>query len=239
MTRPGLHGFGRFILIGLIAALAAVWTWTAPGDPRLSVLTPGETAVPVYVLDNGFHSDFVMPRAALTRHPGPLTDAVMALEPGDWILVGWGDAKFYVDQRPIAERLPDGARAFFAPGNASVLMLRPETQSPEQAFLPEGRRVLSLPPDAFDAMRARIEDSLDLSRGEPFVAATRPGDPVRFYGSHEPFSILHLCNHWAGELLHAAGLSIRPVRTLTSGEVGQTVDRARAERPDLYAPHNP
>lgn len=173
MKRPGLHGFGRFLLVAAIAALAALWTWTAPGDPGLARLKPGETPIPVYVLDNGFHSDLVLPRAALTAQPGPLTDAVMSLEPGDWILVGWGDAKFYVDQRPIAERLPDGARAFFAPGNASVLMLRPEAQHPEQGFLPEGRRVLQLSPAAVAAMRTRIENSLDLSRGAPFVAATR------------------------------------------------------------------
>ena len=231
MTRPGLHGFGRFLLVGLVAALAALWTWTTPGDPELSRLAPGETPVPVYVLDNGFHSDFVLPRAALTSQPGPLAEAVMALEPGDWILVGWGDAKFYVDQRPISERLPDGARAFFAPGNTSVLMLRPEAQHPEQGFLPEGRRVLRLSPAAVEAMRARIEASLDLSRGAPFVAAVRPGDPVRFYASREPFSILHLCNHWVGEVLHAAGLAIHPLRILTSAEIGRSVDRAQTPSP--------
>lgn len=231
MTRPGLHGFGRFLLVGVIAALAALWTWTLPGDPKLARLGPGETPVPVYILDNGFHSDLVLPRAALTAQPGPLADAVMSLAPGDWILVGWGDAKFYVDQRPIADRLPDGARAFFAPGNASVLMLRPEAQHPEQGFLPEGRRRLSLSPAAVAAMRTRIENSLDLSRGAPFVAATRPGDPVRFFASREPFSILHLCNHWLGEVLNAAGLSIHPLRTLTSAEIGRSVDRAQTSSP--------
>ncbi|CAN5417080.1 DUF2459 domain-containing protein [soil metagenome] len=225
-----MQGFGRFILVGVVGLLAALWTWTAPGDPRLWPLRAGEAGVPVYLLDNGFHTDMVAPRAALTATPGPLRDAIATLAPGDWVLIGWGDAKFYVDQSPISSRLPDGARAFFHPGNPSVLMLRPETVHPEQAFLPEGRRVLILSPAAFAGMRGRIETSLDLSRGAPYVAATRPGDPVRFFASRETFSILHLCNHWAGEVLNAAGLPIRPVQTVFSAEIGHTVDRAKLDR---------
>ena len=223
-----MRGLARFVIAGLIGALAALWTWTTPGDPGLS-LQPGEDGVAVYLLDNGFHTDMVVTRAALSETPGPLSDAVATLDAGEWILVGWGDAKFYVDQSPIGSRLPDGARAFFAPGNASVLMLRPETLPPEQAFLPDGRRRLLLSPAAFQAMRARIEASLDLSRGAPYVAATRPGDPVRFFASREPFSILHLCNHWAGEVLAAAGLPIRPVQTVFSSEIGRTADRAELD----------
>ena len=221
-----MRGLARFVIAGLIGALAALWTWTTPGDPGLS-LKAGEDGVAVYLLDNGFHTDMAVTRAALSETPGPLSDAVATLDAGEWILVGWGDAKFYVDQSPISSRLPDGARAFFAPGNASVLMLRPETLPPEQAFLPDGQRRLLLSPAAFQAMRARIEASLDLSRGAPYVAATRPGDPVRFFASREPFSILHLCNHWAGEVLAAAGLPIRPVQTVFSSEIGRTADRAQ------------
>lgn len=212
-------------LVGLILALA---TWVRPGALESANATGPD--VPVYVLDNGFHTDFVMPRAALASWPGPLKTAVDGLAPGDWILVGWGDAKFYVDQRPIGDRLPDGARAFFRPGgNPSVLMLRPETQAPEVAFLPEGRRRLVLSPAAFANLSARLEQSLDLSTGSPRVAATRPGDPARFFASSETFSILHLCNHWAAEVLNAGGLPIRPVWSITSGEVGATVDRQLAK----------
>ena len=215
------------LIAGLVGLLLALATWVRPGAPE----GPDATGldVPVHVLDNGFHTDFVMPRAALAFRPGPLKTAVDSLAPGDWILVGWGDAKFYVDQRPIGDRLPDGARAFFQPGgNPSVLMLRPETQPPEVAFLPEGRRRLVLSAPAFANVRARLERSLDVSTGAPRLAATRPGDPARFFASSEPFSILHLCNHWAAEVLNAGGLPIRPVWSITSGEVGATVDRRLA-----------
>ncbi len=215
------------LIAGLIGLALALLTWVRPGAaPAVDPIGPD---VPVYVLNNGFHTDFVMPRAVLAARPGPLKTAVDGLAPGDWVLVGWGDAKFYVDQRPIGDRLPDGARAFFRPGgNPSVLMLRPETQPPEVAFAPEGRRRLPLPAARFEGVRTRIERSLDLSTGAPRVAAIRPGDPARFFASVEPFSILHLCNHWAAEVLNAGGLPIRPLWSITSSEVGATVDRSRA-----------
>ncbi len=222
-------GIRGALLAGVMGALAALWTWTAPGDPALWPKPDSDPGVPVYLLDNGFHTDMVVRRAALAARPGPLAEAIATLGPGDWILIGWGDAKFYVDQSPIQSRLPDGARAFFHPGNPSVLMLRPETVAPEQAFLSEGRRRLVLSQAGFEAMDRRIGASLDLSTGKPRVAATRPGDPVRFFASHETFSVLHLCNHWAGEVLNAAGLPIRPVQTILSAEIGHTVDRAQRD----------
>jgi len=225
-----MHGFGRLILVAVLGLVAALWTWTRPGGPGLYPAAVGRPAVEAWLLDNGFHTDLVVPRAAFAGTSGPLTDAVDALGPGDWILIGWGDAKFYVDQRPIGDRLPDGARAFFAPGNPSVLMLRPETIHPERAFVPEGRRRILLSPEGFGGMRRRIENSLDLSTGVPRIAATRPGDPVRFYASRETFSVLHLCNHWTAEVLNAAGLPVRPARAITSAEIIASVDRASIDR---------
>ena len=227
-----MYGFGRLILVAVLGLVAALWTWTRPGDPALYPVAADQPAVEAWLLDNGFHTDLVVPRAAFAGTSGPLTDTVDTLGPGDWILIGWGDAEFYVDQRPIGDRLPDGARAFFAPGNASVLMLRPETLHPERAFLPEGRRRIRLSPAGFQGMRRRIQNSLDLSTVAPRIAATRPGDPVRFFASRETFSILHLCNHWTAEVLSAAGIPVRPARAITSAEIIASVDRASIDRAD-------
>lgn len=208
---------------GVIGLILALLTWVRPGLPA-AVQSSGPD-VEILVLDNGFHTDFVMPRAALAARPGPLRDALAGLAPGDRVRVGWGDARFYVDQAPISDRLPDGARAFFKPGgNPSVLMLRPETGDPTAAYAGEKVRILRLSAAAFEPMRARIERSLSLRDGAPYVGATRPGDPVRFFASTETFSILHLCNHWAAEVLNAGGLAIRPVWAILSSEIGASID---------------
>lgn len=216
-------------MVGLVAALL---TWTRPGATDGTATDP----VVIQVLDNGFHTDIAVPRAALERRGGPLAHAVQSLAPGDWILIGWGDANFYVDQRPISDRLPDGARAFLHPGNRSVLMLAPRAEDPRLTY-GEDSAALTLSRAAFNHLAARVEASLDLSNGRPRIAALRAGDDARFFASRETFSILHLCNHWTAGVLNAGGVAVRPVPAITSGEVMRSVraaERARKlDRPPL------
>ncbi|MNX92769.1 hypothetical protein D3C86_1249220 [compost metagenome] len=218
----------RFLIAALIGLVAALWTLTRPGDPALYPAAPGETGVMVYLLDNGFHTDLAAPRGALIEGGGPLAAATAGLAPGDWVLVGWGDATFYVDQSPIQGRLLDGARAFLRPGNPSVVMLDPVATDPARRFRPEDRRALILSSAGMAALRARIQASLATdAAGRPITAAARPGDDARFFESRETFWIGHLCNHWTADLLSAAGLPVRPVRAVTSGEVMRTAARGQ------------
>ncbi|MEN5364636.1 DUF2459 domain-containing protein [Brevundimonas intermedia] len=214
------------LLAALIGAIAALLTWTQPGD---APPTGAPDTLVVQVLDNGFHTDLAVPREALVRRGGPLARAVAGLAPGDWILIGWGDAKFYVDQSPISDRLPDGARAFLHPRNRSVLMLDPRSVDPRLTYR-EDSAALTLTQAQFDRLAARVEASLDLSDGAPRIAAARPGDDARFFASRETFSILHLCNHWTADVLNAGGVPVRPVQSISSAEVMRSVRAAERER---------
>ncbi|HYC67653.1 DUF2459 domain-containing protein [Brevundimonas sp.] len=225
-TRTGLGPIAAAALVGVIAALCS---WTTPGDPALWRAGPGAPGIELHLLDNGFHTDLAVPRAVLEARPGPLAGAVRALPPGDWILIGWGDAKFYVDQSPMEGRLPDGLRAFFRPGNPSVIMLDPAQRDPRALFAEDGRRSFRLTPAGFEAMAAHVEASLDLSSGGPRIAAARTGDDARFFASRETFSIAHLCNHWTAGVLHAAGLPVRPFRSIVSSELLAAIDRAELD----------
>ncbi|WP_298744147.1 DUF2459 domain-containing protein [uncultured Brevundimonas sp.] len=229
--RPGRSrtGLGAVIAAAAAGLVASLWTWTAPGDPARWRAAPDAPGVELHLLDNGFHTDLAVPRAALEARGGPLAGAVRALPPGGWILIGWGDARFYVDQSPIGDRLPDGARAFFRPGNASVVMLDPDPRDPAELFAEEGRRSFRITPAGFEALAARVEASLDLSGGGPRIAAVRAGDDARFLASRETFSIAHLCNHWTAGVLNAAGLPVRPFRSIVSSELMAAVDRAELD----------
>lgn len=222
------YGLGSLIAATALGIAAALWTWMAPGDPALFPSPATESAVEVHVLDNGFHTDLAVPRAALEARTGPLAEAVRGLPPGDWVLIGWGDARFYVDQSPIIDRVPDGLRAFFRPGNASVIMLDPTRSDPRRVAA--GRRhSLRLSTAGFEAMADHIEASLELSDGRARIAAARPGDDARFFASHEHFWIGRLCNHWSAGVLNAAGLPARPLRAVTSSEVMATVERTELD----------
>lgn len=214
---------GAFVLAGLLGAIVALWTWTRPAAPMLQA---GERTIPVHVLNNGFHTDIAVPRAALEAGGGPLAEASRSVGAGDWILIGWGDAKFFVDPSPMEGRIPDGLRAFFRPGNASVVMLDPEAGDPSARFSVERRRTLMLSPAAFAGLRGRVQGSLSLDDGRPRLSTARDGDEAHFFASREHFWIGYLCNSWTARVLNAAGLPIRPARAVTAGEVIATVDRA-------------
>ena len=217
---------GVFVLAGLLGLFVALWTWTRPGDPAL--MSASGADVTVHVLNNGFHTDIAVPRAALEAGGGPLAEASRSVGAGDWILIGWGDAKFFVDQSPMEDRIPDGLRAFFRPGNASVVMLDPETGDPALRFDPASRRTLTLSPAAFAGLRGRVQDSLSLTRGRSRLSTARDGDGAHFFASREHFWIGYLCNSWTARVLNAAGLPVRPLRSVTAGEVIAAVDRSGA-----------
>ena len=220
------HGLLRLVLAGALGLVAALWTWTRPGDAALFPVRTDEASVVVHILNNGFHTDLAVPRTAFETGNGPLTEASRSLGAGDWILIGWGDATFFVDQSPMEGRLLDGVRAFFMPGNASVVMLDPETGNPAHRFTAERRRTLRLSQDGFMAMRARVEGSLALQDGRPVKTTTRPDDGAHFFASRETFWIGYLCNSWTARVLNAGGLPVRPLRAVTAGEVVATLDRA-------------
>ena len=215
---------GAFLLAGLLGLIVALWTWTRPGDPTL--LSSSDAGVTVHILNNGFHTDIAVPRAKLEAGGGPLAEASRSVGPGDWILIGWGDAKFFVDQSPMEGRIPDGLRAFLRPGNASVVMLDPETGDPARRFDPTSRRTLILSPEAFAGLRGRVQASLVMIEGRPRLSTARNSDGAHFFASREHFWIGYLCNSWTARVLNAAGLPVRPARSVTAGEVIGALDRA-------------
>ncbi|WP_162938814.1 DUF2459 domain-containing protein [Brevundimonas naejangsanensis] len=217
----------RLLVAALIGLLGGLWTATWAGDPALFPAAPGDDAVVVHLLDNGYHTELVVPRAALARGADALAGAVRGLPPGDWVAVGWGDAVFYVAEGPVRDRLGDGARALFRPGgNPSILMLAPIDFDPTAT--PSARRVsLRLSKAGFAALRARVAASLALdAAGRAVPAAGRPGAAAGFFRSGETFWIGHVCNHWTAQALNAAGLPMPIAPSVWSGVVLEAARRA-------------
>jgi hypothetical protein len=78
-------------------------------------------------------------------------------------------------------------------------------------------------------MAAHIEGTLALEDERARLAAARPGDDARFLAARGQFWILNLCNSWAARTLNAAGLPVRPLRSVVSPEVLAAVDRAKLD----------
>jgi uncharacterized protein (TIGR02117 family) len=196
---------------GALAGLLVVWALSTvrPREPALYPAPPGGPAVVVYLIDNGFHTDLALPRARIAAGDGALARAAQRLPASEWISVGWGDAAFYAGTGASLARALDGLRALFAPNNPAVLHLYGFEGRPDRVYA--NVTPLRLSQAGFDRMAARIDAAFAPG---PRLALPASGHTA-FFASAEHFSILKLCNHWTGEVLHAAGLPTIGILHLT------------------------
>jgi hypothetical protein len=208
------------IVIGaLIVAAVLIVAFTArPGDKSLYPGPAGEARTTVFLVENGFHSNLVVPRAALFAKPHAAALATAIATDKPWVAIGWGDAKFYSKEGASAGRLFSGLRALLAPGNRSVVHIEGLNGSPDRIYA-DGVRAIQLSDVGLEKALTRVDKSLDMdSQGQPqrTDAPRRPDEG--FFRSVEHFSLVHLCNHWTADLLNAAGLPTTPVvDTLPAG----------------------
>ena len=230
---------GPIALVVVLALLLAVFGIRLPADPALWPPPPDGERVTVYLVDNGYHSNLVFPRALMAARAGPSAKAVSALGPGDWVSVGWGDERFYTETGLDLRRALDGLRALFAPGNPAVTMFEPMDRAPDRIWR-TGVVKLQVSRAGFEAMAARIDRSLRVENGALLEGPRGEFADARFFRSTETFSILKLCNHWAAGVLNAGGLPVRPVMDtwgsglafdLRTGALGRREDRPQDRGP--------
>lgn len=207
------------IVVGLVvlALVLAVAATARPGDPSLYPGGAGQAKTTIYLVENGFHSDLVVPRAALFAKPHPAALAAAMATDKPWIAIGWGDAKYYSSRGVSLGRAFSGLRALLLPGNRSVVHIEGFAASPDHLYA-DGVRAITVTDAGLEKVIARVDRSLDMADGQPQRAQAPHGADVGFFDSVEHFSLLHLCNHWTAELLNAAGLPVTPViDTLPAG----------------------
>ena len=206
------------IAAALVAGLLLLTLVTAKGgDPKLYPPRAGD-AVTLYLIDNGFHSDLAIPRALLIEHGGPVGRAASLATADPWVMLGWGDERFYEEEGASLERALDGLRALFAPDNRAVVHLEGVPENPTLAWR-GGVHPITVSKAGLAALLARADRSFALGPdGEPLRSPALREPDEMFFESGERFSLVHLCNHWTAELLNAAGLPVTPVLdTLPAG----------------------
>lgn len=228
MRRLGL--LAAVLAVTVAALLLAQIGW---GDAGLYPPKPG-TAVPIFLVSNGFHSGLVLPRPELLSaagRDGRPAAAAVATRFGhyDWVEVGWGDARFYRDEAtPGAIDYRLGLRALFTPGNASVAHVVGIAGDPRIPFGRIDVVAIGLSPEGFGRLVARLDATFDTEDGgRPEVLGPGLYGPSLFYRARGTFSLFNLCNHWTARLLDAAGLPVTPLAaTLPAGLVAELRLRA-------------
>mgnify|MGYP006146350975 CR=1 FL=1 len=205
-------------LVRLVAGLVALVIFYAGAGfvgsavPVNSQWKQAEQGIRIYVIDNGIHTDLVLPASVegvvwddLVR-PEHLADPTRAA--ASHLAFGWGDRDFYLntptwwDVNPI--RI---ARAFVGAGATVVHVSHIAEPQPG----PDARAVV-LRPDEYRRLAAFIRGTF----GE--------GPPARGYGAADAFyvarggySLFRTCNAWTGEGLAAAGVRVGKWTPFPSG----------------------
>jgi uncharacterized protein (TIGR02117 family) len=194
--------------LGLVALYAVLTLITLrPGD---RALYPAQAdGIPVYIINNGFHTDIALPADEVMKRGGLLAEAGRRAGSGNWLVYGWGDAGFYTAKGISLARAKDALRALFMPGNPSVIRVFSLNVSPDRAFAEPIASMTTVSSQGFDAMARHIEASFTLKNGAPVILDVSMEDV--FFVSHEHFSILRVCNNWTSDQLAAAGLPTAPM----------------------------
>jgi uncharacterized protein (TIGR02117 family) len=164
----------------------------------------------IYVIDNGVHSDLMLPAShalhdwrsdfSLSNFP-PLTP----LQP-DWVLIGWGDAEFYLHTPSWSDLSLGTALRALSGRNPAVLHVAFHHDADFAGVEKWPLRV----------SHAQYQALIDyIQRSSPATPANAL--PGFHYGANDAFfsaaghySLFTTCNTWTGDALASAGVRVSP-----------------------------
>lgn len=207
-----IRWFSRSVaLLVAVVAAATLVTWRG-GDPDLYPPAPGEAAVAIEVVSNGFHSGLAVPRPAMAEGARRLgltaVSSVAERFPASPVLeIGWGEARFYRSTPTLGSIDPWlSLSALFRPGNDSVVHV---VALPDRAVRVLAAQIVpvTLSAAGFDALLKRLERELAKeATGQAIRLGPGLAGDSLFYAGVETFSLFRLCNHWTSTMLAAAGV---------------------------------
>jgi uncharacterized protein (TIGR02117 family) len=222
-------------LLGLALVFVAVVVVTSrPGDPDLFPVPVDAPGIDILLIHNGYHSGLVLPRASISslaseQEWGALAVVARRFAAYEWVEVGWGEARFYREV-PTIDRLNLrlALSALFEPNNEAVLHIVGIWDEPQKVFHGAEQVPLRISQEGAARLFARLNDTFDLdSLRMPEELGPGLYGPSLFFRAKGHFNILHVCNHWIADLLHAAGVPTSPVlATLPRGLVLDLVWRS-------------
>lgn len=223
------------LALGMIVLAGAT---ARPGNPALWPPAPGAPTFDVFLISNGYHTGIAIPHAPLAdfaRQNGNAALATVAerFSGYPYVEIGWGEEQFYAAVPTVAHMTFGLAvKALFWPANASVLHVVGLQDEPRQVFRSADIVPVKLSEAGFAAMVKAIDGTFERSGAPPVPQVLGKGlyGPSLFYRAQRRFHIFNVCNHWAADMLSAAGLPATPVLdTVPAGMLFDLKTRAGLE----------
>jgi uncharacterized protein (TIGR02117 family) len=200
MGEGGMRFLFRLLrgLAGIVMAYA-VAVLVGGGIPANGDWTPAERGVRIYVIDNGVHTDLVLPADPFRdiALPGHFADHQVAKR--RWLSFGWGDRDFYLRTPRWRDVNPLRVGKALVGAGSTVLHV---------AYLPEPRpgphaRAVTLRPEEYRRLVSYVRDSFAAGR-----VVRGYGRADAFYSAEGGYSVFRTCNEWTGAGLRRAGVRI-------------------------------
>ncbi len=204
----------RFAGLGLAGFVALVLTYVAialtfllfPANSEMQI--QASPKIRIYVLNNGVHTDVVLPVTADAfdwQSIFPKTQFLQASPAADLIAFGWGDAEFYLQTPNWSElKFSTALRALTGSNQA---LLHVEYLGASQ--LPDQRFPLDLTTQQYRQLRLYIMQSLQRpGAGAQLRFAKGYGESDAFFPASGAYSPIYTCNSWTGGALRQAGVKV-------------------------------
>ena len=131
VKRPGRRRPAPVVGVAVAFLLLLTLATARPGDASLYPPAPAD-AVTVYLVDNGYHTDLALPRAALAGHRSGLAAGQASQRP--WVLIGFGDARYFMDSGMSAGRALDGLGALLGMGHQAAIRFDGLPDAPDKVY---------------------------------------------------------------------------------------------------------
>lgn len=207
-------------LLGIpLAFIAVVAITSRPGNPDLFPVPDDAPGIDILLVNNGYHSGLVLPRASFAsiapeQELGALAAVAQRFAAYEWVEVGWGEARFYREVPTIEQlnwRL--ALSALFGSNNEAVLHVVGIWDKPQKVFRGAEQVPLRISQEGAARLFARLNNTFALDTlGMPEELGPGLYGPSLFYRARGHFNILYVCNHWIADLLHAAGVPTSPAK---------------------------
>lgn len=196
--------FVSIVLLYGLAGFALAWI------PTNTDFRPDPHGVEIAVMDNGVHTDIVVP----LQHPQQNWWDLLSPDdfPADvskyrYVAFGWGNREFYLQTPTWADvRATTVARASIGLGGSALRADLLYDLPPPSA---KSRR-LRIRPDQYDRLSQAIQDTMVLSeesRATP-IAGAHYLDSDAFYEATGRYHLFNTCNVWTGRVLQDAGIRV-------------------------------
>jgi hypothetical protein len=177
----------------------------------------------VYVTGEGWHVQLGIPVRELDRN---LAFYRKIFPHARVITFGYGKKTFFIAPSDTISEYLVGP----VPGPAAIQVVGLKV-TPIKAYPPEETITLHLPPGGRRALSEYIWKDLSKDQGGKPIVIGQSTDPIGlFYAAESEYNLLHTCNTWAVDALHAAGLPVSGDGVVFSGEaMDRVADAAESQ----------